>query len=90
VPQAATDFGGLDRRATDEGDWLAAIFIIFWGEGHSPSSPANIRYVWQQIFEWYAKYLGTGPQTTAASGGSNQSPVRLQKTEAANDEHDRC
>ncbi|MGH9644890.1 MAG: alpha/beta hydrolase family protein [Terriglobales bacterium] len=35
-----------------------AKFICFWGEGHSPSSPANIRYMWQQIFQWYAKYLG--------------------------------
>jgi dipeptidyl aminopeptidase/acylaminoacyl peptidase len=25
----------------------------YWGEGHSPSSPANIRDMWGEIFEWF-------------------------------------
>jgi dipeptidyl aminopeptidase/acylaminoacyl peptidase len=35
-----------------------ACFVRYWGEGHSPSSPANIRDMWRRIFDWYAKYLG--------------------------------
>jgi dienelactone hydrolase len=34
-----------------------ARLLIYRGEGHSPSSPANIRHMWQNIFSWFDKYL---------------------------------
>ena len=35
-----------------------ARLLIYRGEGHSPSSPANIKDMWKNIFFWYDKYLG--------------------------------
>jgi dipeptidyl aminopeptidase/acylaminoacyl peptidase len=29
-----------------------ARFVRYWGEGHVLYSPANIRDMWQQVFEW--------------------------------------
>jgi dipeptidyl aminopeptidase/acylaminoacyl peptidase len=34
-----------------------ARLLIYRGEGHSPSSPANIRHMWNNIFSWFDKYL---------------------------------
>ena len=34
-----------------------ARLLIYRGEGHSPSSPANIRHMWKNIFSWFDKYL---------------------------------
>jgi dipeptidyl aminopeptidase/acylaminoacyl peptidase len=34
-----------------------ARLLIYRGEGHTPSSPANIRHMWQSIFSWFDKYL---------------------------------
>lgn len=34
-----------------------ARLLIYRGEGHAPSSPANIRHMWQNIFAWFDKYL---------------------------------
>jgi len=34
-----------------------ARLLIYRGEGHSPSSPANIRNMWENIFSWFDKYL---------------------------------
>lgn len=34
-----------------------AVFVQYWGEGHIPTSPANIRDYWQRVFDWYARYL---------------------------------
>jgi dipeptidyl aminopeptidase/acylaminoacyl peptidase len=34
-----------------------ARLLIYRGEGHAPSSPANIRDMWTNIFEWFDKYL---------------------------------
>jgi dipeptidyl aminopeptidase/acylaminoacyl peptidase len=34
-----------------------ARLLIYRGEGHSPSSPANIRHMWENIFFWFDKYL---------------------------------
>jgi dipeptidyl aminopeptidase/acylaminoacyl peptidase len=36
-----------------------ARFLRYAGEGHSPSSPANIRHMWNSIFEWFDRYVGT-------------------------------
>jgi dienelactone hydrolase len=35
-----------------------ARLLIYRGEGHAPSSPANIRDMWGNIFEWFDRYLG--------------------------------
>jgi dipeptidyl aminopeptidase/acylaminoacyl peptidase len=37
-----------------------AKLLEYWGEGHSPSSPENMRNMWQNIFDWYDKYLVDG------------------------------
>lgn len=34
-----------------------AKFLRYWGEGHAPSSPGNIRHMWNEIFDWYDLYL---------------------------------
>jgi dipeptidyl aminopeptidase/acylaminoacyl peptidase len=34
-----------------------ARLLIYRGEGHSPSSPANIRDMWKNIFFWFDHYL---------------------------------
>ena len=34
-----------------------ARLLIYRGEGHTPSSPANIRHMWQNILFWFDKYL---------------------------------
>ena len=34
-----------------------ARLLIYRGEGHSPSSPANIRHMWENIFSWFDRYL---------------------------------
>jgi dipeptidyl aminopeptidase/acylaminoacyl peptidase len=35
-----------------------ARLLIYRGEGHAPSSPANIRDMWKNIFYWFDHYLG--------------------------------
>jgi dipeptidyl aminopeptidase/acylaminoacyl peptidase len=34
-----------------------AKLLIYRGEGHSPSSPANIKDMWKNIFSWFDQYL---------------------------------
>jgi dipeptidyl aminopeptidase/acylaminoacyl peptidase len=34
-----------------------ARLLIYRGEGHLPSSPANIRDMWKNIFSWFDRYL---------------------------------
>lgn len=34
-----------------------AKLMRYWGEGHGPSSPANIRHMWNEILGWYDKYV---------------------------------
>jgi len=36
-------FGALYRAGKE------ARYVRYWGEGHGPSSPANLRDLWQQI-----------------------------------------
>jgi len=35
-----------------------ARFVRYWGEGHLPSSPSNIRHMWNEIFAWYDRFMG--------------------------------
>jgi dipeptidyl aminopeptidase/acylaminoacyl peptidase len=30
-----------------------ARFVRYWGEGHVLESPANIRDMWQRVFDWF-------------------------------------
>lgn len=34
-----------------------ARLLRYWGEGHAPSSPENIRHMWGQIFDWFERHL---------------------------------
>ena len=34
-----------------------AKLLNYWGEGHAPSSPANIEDMLKNIFNWFDKYL---------------------------------
>lgn len=34
-----------------------AKLIRYWGEGHGPSSPENIRHLWREIFAWFDRYV---------------------------------
>lgn len=34
-----------------------AVYVTYWGEPHGNLSPANIRDMWQRMFQWYDKYL---------------------------------
>ncbi len=44
-------FSGLYRLGK------TARFVRYWGEGHSPASPANIRDMWNRIYQWLDEYL---------------------------------
>lgn len=33
-------------------------FVRYWGEGHVFDSPANIRDLWQRVFDWFAEFGG--------------------------------
>jgi dipeptidyl aminopeptidase/acylaminoacyl peptidase len=55
----------------------AARFVRYWGEGHGPQSPANIRDMWHQLFTWFDAYLTPVPtaehttlQATGTAGAS--------------------
>ncbi|MGV9009953.1 S9 family peptidase [Brevundimonas sp.] len=39
-----------------QGKW--ARMVTYWGEGHSNSSPANVRDVYREIFDWLERTLG--------------------------------
>ncbi|MBY8824911.1 prolyl oligopeptidase family serine peptidase [Sphingomonas colocasiae] len=34
-----------------------ARYLRYAGEGHTPSSPGNVRHMWGSIFEWFDRYL---------------------------------
>jgi len=43
-----------------------ARFVRYWGEGHVLDSPANIKDMWQRVFEWFDHYLAP-PRAPAAT-----------------------
>jgi dipeptidyl aminopeptidase/acylaminoacyl peptidase len=47
--QAFTGLYRLGRRAR---------FVRYWGEGHVVCSPANVRHLWAQMFDWLDTHLG--------------------------------
>lgn len=34
-----------------------AKLLRYWGEGHGPSSPDNIRHMWRETFDWFDCYV---------------------------------
>lgn len=34
-----------------------AKLLRYWGEGHGPSSPGNIRHMWEAVFDWFDCHL---------------------------------
>jgi hypothetical protein len=46
-----------------------ARFVRYWGEGHIPTNPLNIRHMHEQMFEWLERYLAPkpGPDRTGVS-----------------------
>ncbi len=34
-----------------------ARLLRYWGEGHAPSSPGNLRHMWSEILDWFDKHL---------------------------------
>jgi dienelactone hydrolase len=52
-----------------------ARLLIYRGEGHTPSSPANIRHMWDNIFSWFDKYLKVKRDSTGAIVLEDQSAV---------------
>jgi dipeptidyl aminopeptidase/acylaminoacyl peptidase len=50
IQQGEEFFNGLYRQGK------RARFVRYWGEGHVLESPANIRDMWQRIFEWFDSF----------------------------------
>jgi dipeptidyl aminopeptidase/acylaminoacyl peptidase len=58
MTQAERMFTALHRQGR------RARLVAYWGEGHDNASPANIRDVYDQIFEWLDETLGDLPRQT--------------------------
>ena len=59
IQQGEEAFMGLYRLGR------RAKFVRYWGEGHVISSPANVRHLWSQIFDWLDTNLGGVEQKPA-------------------------
>lgn len=75
--------GDMDYVALEQGEeFFSALyrqgkrakFVRYWGEAHILSSPANIRDLWQKIYDWFDQYLSAGPAKNpeAMSQGSGR------------------
>lgn len=51
IQQGEEFFQGLYRLGK------RADFVRYWGEGHVLCSPANIRDMWQRIFDWFEQFF---------------------------------
>jgi len=60
LAQGEEMFSALYRQDKD------AVLVTLWGEGHSPTSPANIREMYAWILWWLGQTLGPG--ATSAPG----------------------
>lgn len=67
--QAQELFTALYRQGKD------AQLVTYWGEGHTTSSPANIRDRWAIILEWLARTMGP-PQDPGAPHTPPRSAAR--------------
>ena len=44
-----------------------ARFVRYWGEGHQIESPANVRDMWKQIFDWFDEFLMSADKPVTSS-----------------------
>jgi dipeptidyl aminopeptidase/acylaminoacyl peptidase len=51
IQQGEEFFTGLHRLGK------RARFVRYWGEGHGPHSPANVRDMWGRIYDWFSEHL---------------------------------
>lgn len=63
IQQGEEFFNGLYRQGK------RARFVRYWGEGHVLESPANIRDMWQRIFEWFDQYPAEAETTPTEKSG---------------------
>lgn len=62
-------FGALTRAGKD------VRYVRYWGEGHGPSSPANIRDLWQRIDRFFTEVgITQRPVSAQAKGYPQTSP----------------
>lgn len=61
VSEAEQMFNAMNRQGKD------ALFVRYWGEGHSFQSPANIRDMWTHIFDWLGRYLNLERDSSACA-----------------------
>lgn len=59
ITQAEEFFSALYRQGK------RARFVRYWGEGHTLSSPANVRDMWKEILVWCDQFIG--PSTSAGN-----------------------
>ena len=64
LDQAQQLFAGLARQNKD------AQLVTYWGEGHVVSSPANVRDLYQRVFNWLDDTLVAPPSEPRCATGS--------------------
>lgn len=72
-------FGALRRAGKD------ARYVRYWGEGHSPSSPANIRDMWQRI-DGFLSEFGLVPGSAQIEESAPE-PERLSSSASSFQSH---
>jgi dipeptidyl aminopeptidase/acylaminoacyl peptidase len=70
MSQAERMFTALHRQGK------RARLITYWGEGHSNWSPANIRDLYAQLFDWLDLTLNEDAATSPAGAGRTDGPPR--------------
>jgi dipeptidyl aminopeptidase/acylaminoacyl peptidase len=61
IEQGEEFFSGLYRQNK------RARFVRYWGEGHQLESPANIRDMWKQIYDWFDEFLMNSDKSVTSS-----------------------
>ena len=52
-----------------------ARFVRYWGEGHVLESPANIRDMWQRVYDWFDEFLVPTPLNNQADAAPAKTPL---------------
>lgn len=84
IEQAEEFFEALYRQGK------RARFLRYWGEGHGPSSPANIRNMWAHIYAWLDEFCDVtrdnkgdlvfdGNKVKSRDGGSPLKPEDFER-----------
>ncbi len=53
-----------------------AKFVRYWGEGHVISSPANVRDMWQRVFDWFDENLNANDSLRDSQQAAKNSGAR--------------